>query len=225
MYIVIAGAGLFGRGLAHRLVEAKHDVVVIDTNRAICEDLTAKTGALSLCGSATNIDILEQAGMARADTAVATMRGDADNLAFSLLARSFDVTKIIARMRNPRYKAAYKMAGVETTVHVIDMMVAQLAIEIADPDLHHVASFGDGKAAVVVDTIKEGSLASGKTVRDIGQDPEFPVECVIGGIIREKNQDFITPRGTAHIQAGDQVFLIGNLDNLRKASKYLHRKQ
>jgi len=225
MYIVIAGTGLVGRGLTQKLVESKHDVVVIDSNRAICEEVTAKTGALALCGNATDIDVLEQAGMDRADVSVATMRGDADNLAFSLLARSFDVPRVIARMRNPRYKTAYQMAGVATTVHVIDLMVDQLALEIEEPDLKQVASFGGGLASIAVDTIRENALVSGKTVSQIGQDPDFPRDCVIGGIYREESKEFIIPRGPATILAGDRVFLIADQDNLNKAAKFLHREK
>ena len=225
MYIVIAGAGLVGRGLTQKLVQAKHDVVVIDNNRPICEEVTAKTGALSLCGSATDIDILEQAGMDRAEVSVATMRGDADNLAFSLLARSFDVPRVIARMRNPRYKAAYKMAGVETTVHVIELMVDQLALEIEEPDLKQVASFGGGLASIAVDTIRENTLVSGKTISEIGQHPDFPQDCVIGGIYREETSELIIPRSQAQVLAGDRVFLIGDQDNLNKAAKFLHREE
>jgi len=58
MYIVIAGAGLVGQGLAQRLVEARHDVVVVDADKAVCEELASR-GALALHGAATNVDLLE----------------------------------------------------------------------------------------------------------------------------------------------------------------------
>ena len=223
MYIVIAGGGLVGRGLARRLVASRHDVVVVDHDRAVCESIATDIGALALCGSATSVDILEQAGMAKADVAVATMRGDADNLVFGLLAKSFDVERIIARMRDGRYEEAYTRAGVSTTIHVVDVFVNQMVLEIEEPHLQQVATVGAGKAAVVVDTVPEGSAASGKTVSAIAAAGEFPTECIITGIYRPATQAFIIPRGSAQVQAGDRLFLVAEHPNLRKASKFLHK--
>jgi len=224
MYIVIAGAGLVGSGLAARLVEARHDVVVIDRDEAVCEGLTARIGVLALKGSATDIDILEQAGIDKADVAVGTMRADADNLAFANLAKSFDVPRVIARMRDPRYGSAYEKAGVAATIHIVEVFVNQLLLEIEEPHLRQVATFGQGKAAIVVDTVPEGAAADGKTVSQIAADPDFPAECVITGVYRSETQEFIIPRGGAQIRSGDRVFLVAERRNLRKASKFLHRK-
>ena len=70
MYIVIAGGGLVGRDLAQALVAARHDVVVVEIDRAVCEHIYAKIGAVSINGNATSIDVLEDAGLNKADVAV-----------------------------------------------------------------------------------------------------------------------------------------------------------
>ena len=63
MYIVIAGAGLLGRGLAKRLVENKHDVVVVDIDEEACDKVYREYGAVSVHGDATSVDVLEDAGL------------------------------------------------------------------------------------------------------------------------------------------------------------------
>jgi len=224
MYIVIAGAGLVGRGLASRLVKARHDVVVVDSNKAVCEWVAAHVGALAQHGSATNIEVLRQAGLERADVAVSTMRGDADNLAFALLAKSFGVERVIARLRNQDYESAYRMAGVTTTMHVADVFANQLLLEIEEPHLRQVHTFAAGDASIVVDTVPDGAAVVGKTVSEVAADADFPDACVITGIYRPETQDFIIPRGGAQVQAGDRVFLVAEHANLKKASKFLHRK-
>ncbi len=224
MYIVIAGAGLVGRGLAAQLVKARHDVVVIDKDKEVCERVASRLGAMALCGSASSIEILKQAGIDRADVAVCTMRADADNLAFAVLAKSFGVQRVIARLRSPQYESAYKLAGVNTTVHVANVFASQLLLEIEEPHLRQVYSFGAGQASIVVDTVPDGAAVSGKSVSEIGADAGFPDECVITGIYRPETQTFIIPRGRAQILSGDRVFMVAEHTNLRRASKYLHKK-
>jgi trk system potassium uptake protein TrkA len=225
MYIVIAGAGLVGANLAARLDEARHDVVIIDQSRDVCEELASNLGALVVCGSATDIGMLKEAGMERADVAVATMRVDADNLAFALLAKSFDVPHVVARMRDPRYEAAYAKAGVAATSRIVDVFVNQLLLEIDEPHLRQIATFGAGEASIVVDTVPEDAYVSGKTISEIAGDEGFPAECVISGVYRPSTKEFAIPRGPTKVESGDRVFLVARLQDLRRASKLLHRKK
>lgn len=225
MYVIISGAGLVGANLAARLEDAHHDVVIVDQSREVCERIASGTGALVVCGNATDIDILIQAGVERADVAVATMRNDADNLAFALLAKSFEVPQIVARMRDPRYESAYSQAGVTATSRIVDVFVNQLLLEIDEPHLRQIAMFGAGEASIVVDTVPEGAAASGKTISEIAADPGFPAECVISGVYRPETKGFAIPRGPTKVESGDRVFLVARLPDLRRASKFLHRKK
>ena len=96
MYIVIAGGGAVGQSLARALIAHKHDVVVVDQDRGVCEGIAARTGALVRLGNATDIEVLEEAGLNKADVAVAATPHDADNLAFGVLARYFGVPRVMA---------------------------------------------------------------------------------------------------------------------------------
>jgi trk system potassium uptake protein TrkA len=225
MYVVIAGGGVLGGSLARSLVEGRHDVVVIERDQEICQSVSSRIGALVINGSATDIEVLEEAGIEKADVAVGALPTDADNLSFIVLARNFDVPRILARMRAPRYEAAYRLAGASRCINVGGFFVNQLVLEIEQPTLHQVAAFGEGKASIVVAAVPEGSLAHGKMVQEIAADAGFPRECVIAGIYRreEDEEDFIFPRGGIEIHEGDQVFLASNSENVRKAAEYLQR--
>jgi len=223
MYVVIAGGGILGGSLARKLVESRHDVVVIERDKLVCEQIAARFGALAIYGNASSIETLEEAGMDRAEVAVGALPTDGDNLAFVLLARNFDVPRIMARMRNPRYETAYKIAGVTKCINISEFFVGQLVLEIEQPALRQVATFGAGKAGIVVATIPEGALVHGKTVKDVAQDDQFPKECVIAGIFRKQSEQFIFPRGAIEVLSGDQVFLAADTANIRKAADFLQR--
>ena len=221
MYTVIAGGGAVGQSLARVLIAHKHDVVVIDQDRLICEDIASRTGALVRLGNATDIEVLEEAGLEKADVAVAATPNDADNLAFGVLARHFGVPRVMARMRNEKYEAAYKTAGVTRIINVVELFVHQLALEIEQPQLQQVASFGGGKASITVAVVPPNSIAHGKTVADIASSSSFPDACVIAGIFRDATGEFIIPRGMREVLAGDRVFLAADTTNISRAAAYL----
>lgn len=220
MFIIIGGAGIVGGGLAERLAANKHDVVVIDSDRQVCEDLTARTGIVAVYGSATDAEILEQAGISKADVAVASMSSDGDNLAFSLLSRRYSVPRIFSRMRRPQTKPAFDLAGVTKTLSITDMFLTRLVLEIERPNLQTVATFGEGKANIVILRVTEGAPAADKSVAELTQMKGFPADCVIAGIFREVTDDFIFPRGNQKFRVDDQVFVAAGDEAVRKAAEF-----
>ena len=223
MYVVIAGAGMVGGTLARELAENRHDVVVVEKDITVCEDISRRLGALAIHGMATDIEVLEEAGIRKAEVAVGALPGDADNLAFTVLARNAGVSRIIVRMRNTAYADAYNIAGVSRTLNVGQLFVKQLVLEIEQPALRQVATFGRGEASIVVATIPEGALVGGKTVSEVAKSKKFPQDCVIAGIYREKGEQFIFPRGNVEVHVGDHVFLTASTETISLAADYLQK--
>lgn len=221
MYILIAGAGVVGKELAARLHHGRHDVVVIDVNREICDELAARYGLVAVNGNATDIDILDEAGIEKADVAVALMRRDADNLSFTLLAKHFGIQRIFVRMRNPRYRTAYEKAGATRIMNPADVFIDNIVLDIEQPDFLRVATLGGGKASIVILKVPDGSVADGKTIAEVTKDEGFPKNCVVAGIYRTDTDEFIIPRGENRFKAGDRVFLVADAKQIRSAARCL----
>ena len=221
MYIIIAGCGLVGKGLVKQLMAHKHDVVVIDKDKEVCEDVYSDLGVVAINGSATSINVLEEAGIQKCDVAIALMRNDADNLAFALLANNFKVPQIMVRMRDPKYEHAYRLAGVTTIARMIDLFLNQLLMEIEKPKARRVITIGGGKAELIIVRIpKEGKVA-GKTVSELAQHKRFPKECILAGVYNEEKQEFIFPHGNKKLNEDDQVFLVARTEDIKKATDFL----
>jgi trk system potassium uptake protein TrkA len=225
MRVVVAGAGFTGRRLIAKLSANRHDVVAIDLNRDICEMTSSQLGVVAICGNATEVTVLEEAEVGKADVVVALMRQSADNLAFALLAKSAGVGRIMARMRNPKYREAYKRAGVDSIIDVAGLFLGQLLLEIERPQIHKVASFGGGKGAIIEVRVPRNSHLVGKTVGELYDERRYRYPCLIAGIVRASDGTVIIPRGPEPIYAGDQVLLSGETAALRDAVDYFGIKQ
>jgi len=218
MRILIAGAGVTGRRLAAQLAKGRHDVTVVDLNRELCEVASSQLGVSAICGNATDVLVLEETDIGRADVAVALMRGSADNLAFSLLAHSVGVGRIIARMTNPKYRAAFELAGVTTIVDVAGLYLDQMVLEIEHPQVQQVASIVGGQGLIVFVTVEEGSFADGHTLDELRSDRRFPVGCIVSGLHRAESEKLLYPTGRDRILPGDRLLLVGSIEGLTRAA-------
>ena len=223
MYVVIAGIGLVGGELTRRLVEHKHDVVVVDTDADACEQIYSELGVVAIKGDVARISILEQAGIDKADVLVAATGNDAVNLAAAVLARSFGLEQIIVRMRNPAYESAYKLAGVTSILRVTNLMVHQMMMEIEKPQVRRIMRIGGGKAVVYSVTIPEGAKVAGETVESIARSPNFPSRCVVIAVFRTDSDELLIPRGQQALYERDEVFLISPAEDITTVSDFLTR--
>ena len=219
MYIIIAGGGVIGKGLAKRLANQKHEVVVIDQNPEVCENIYARYGAITINGNSTDIDILESAGISRCDIAVATMKVDSENLAFALLAKDHGIDQVIVKMNDEKYERIYRSVGVKNISRGTDLLVDQIMLNIESPELRTVISLGNIEIAVFI--IPEKAACVGRTVAETVNQEGFPRELVLTCLYDDDKDLFRVPRGDTVLSAHDRTFLCGTRKNMEKAIKYL----
>jgi trk system potassium uptake protein TrkA len=221
MYIVIAGIGLVGGELARRLMENKHDVVVVDANRETCEKLYAEAGVIAITGDVARIETLKDAGIEKADVFVAATGSDTANLAGAILAKSLGVPEIIVRMRNPAYESAYKLVGATSITRVTDLMVNQMIIEVEKPEVRRVMTIGGGKADIYSVIIPKGARVAGRTVESIAKSPKFPSTCVFIAVYNRETKELSIPRGPQIIHEKDEILLISPADDISEVTDFL----
>ena len=219
MYIIICGADLTGKGLAKRFSQQKHDVVVIDMNLAACEEIYANYGTVTINGNATDIEILESAGIDRCDVGVATMRNDADNLAFAMLAKHYKVPQIIVKMNDPKYEDVYKTVGVKNISRGTELLIDQIMLNIESPELRTVICFGNIEICIFI--IPENARCVGQKVAELTSLKGFPAQINITCIFKDSTNSFIIPRGDTVLNEVDKVFLCGSIQDIKEAVKFL----
>lgn len=220
MFVIIAGAGVIGTNIAKMLSENKHDVIVIDYDREVCETIYAETGIITINGNATDIKTLEEAGAHKADILLASMLDDADNLACILLAKSLEIPRIVACLRKPRYERAYNLSGATAIVSSTDLLLNQIMMEIEQPEVKKIISINRGKADIYAVKVSEKAKAQGMSIMDLTSRTDFPKECLFIGIFKDIEGDFLIPRGKYVISSDDTLFLVSKSQYIKQATQF-----
>jgi len=220
MYVVVAGGGHMGTHLVSRLVAEGHDTVAIDVNPDVAQKIFAEQGVVTVTGSATDVSILDQAGIRRADAAIAMTGRDSDNLSFCLLARYYGVPRVLARMLNPQYEIPYRLVGATKVHSEADILVNSFLVSLEYPEITSLMSVGKGDLTVFEVGIPVGSPVAGQTVAEIMRRDDFPRRCVFIGVEPEAGE-VETPGGGTLIRGGTSVILAAHRPDLPQLLKCL----
>ena len=198
MNIVIMGGGKVGESLARRILEGRHEVRIIESDRARSLQLANALDVEIICGDGTNIDMLENAGVRDADCFIAISGDDANNLVASQLAKQyFGAKKVIARANDPRNLETMRVLGVDYAVSSTEIIAQMIEQEANLMEFHLVASLNKGRGQICSVTLGENSALHGKSVREVA---------LLISIVR--NNKLIIPGGDTVLQAGDEIIAV-----------------
>ena len=109
MYILIAGGGKVGSNLTRTLLRDGHEVTLIEQRSTRYDQLEIEFEHQVLKGDATEMFVLESAGIRRPpDLVVAVTGDDEDNVVICQLAREkYGVETVIARVNDPQIGRAH----------------------------------------------------------------------------------------------------------------------
>ncbi len=216
MYIVVAGGGKVGANFARVLLkDDRHEVTLIEQRRDRFERLEHEFEHQALLGDATEIYVLERAGIARPPDVVAALTGDdEDNLIISQLSREkYGVPKVIARVNDPRNQAHFDLLGISPTVSATRGLMALIEHEVPDHDLVHLLELRKENLEIVEVLIDDGAPAVGKTVEAL----ELPEGSRLISVMRNGRSEIAV--GSTELRPGDQVLAIlqpGKEDELKR---------
>jgi trk/ktr system potassium uptake protein len=216
MYILIAGAGKVGANLARVLLaDGKHEVTLIEQRRDRFERLEQEFEHQVLLGDATEIFVLERAGIARPPDIVAALTGDdEDNLIICQLSKEkYGVQKVIARVNDPRNQAHFDLLGISPTVSATRGLMALIEHEVPEHDLVHLLELRKENLEIVEVQIPQGAPAAGMRVEKL----DLPEGSRLISVMRNGRSEIAV--GATELQPGDQVLAIlqpGKEDELRR---------
>jgi trk system potassium uptake protein TrkA len=115
--VIIMGCGRLGAHLARRLVQAGHDVTVIDRNSDSFARLGNDFKGTMVLGVGIDEDVLRRAGIETADAFIAVSNGDNTNAMAAQIAKLvFQVPHVVARLYDPVREETYHTLGLMETI-------------------------------------------------------------------------------------------------------------
>jgi trk system potassium uptake protein TrkA len=216
MYLLIAGGGKVGANFARALIrQGRHEVTLIEQRRDRFERLEQELEHHVLLGDATEIHILERAGIARPPDVVGALTGDdEDNLVISQLSQEkYGVPKVIARVNDPRNQAHFDLLGISPTVSATRGLMALIEHEVPEHDLVHLLELRKENLEIVEVMIDEGAPAAGRRVEAL----DLPEGSRLISVMRNGRSEIAV--GATELHPGDQVLAIlqpGKEDELRR---------
>jgi trk system potassium uptake protein TrkA len=215
MYILIAGGGKVGTNLTRSLLREGHEVTLIEQRPYRFEKLEAEFEHQVIRGDATEIFILERAGIKRPpDLLVAATGDDEDNIIIGQIAREkYGVGNVIARINDPRNQPYFDLLGVSPTVSATGAIMGLIEHEVPEHGLIHLLELRKENLEIVELTVDENAKAKGRRVGAL----KLPEGARIISVVRNGSAEI--PDEDTQLEAGDQVLAIlepGKEDELRR---------
>jgi trk system potassium uptake protein TrkA len=163
--IIIAGGGRVGFQTAEILADRGHDVTIIERDDRIVSDIADQWIATVIQGDATNPEIIEQAGLERADV-IAALTGETGlNLAVCLAAAELtpDI-RTVARIDRTAGEAYTRFVDAVVFPERAGSRVA--ANEILGSDVQTLADV-TGTLDIMLIRVADGAPAAGKALSDV----------------------------------------------------------
>jgi trk system potassium uptake protein TrkA len=215
MYVLVAGGGKVGANLTRSLIRLGHEVTLIEQRRDRYAQLEQEFQHQILNGDATELFVLEQAGVKRPpDLVVAATGDDEDNIVICQLARDkYGVPKVIARVNDPRNQAHFDLLGISPTVSATSNILALVEHEVPEHELIHLLELRKENLEIVEVQIDKDSPSAGKAIERLG----LPEGAQLISVMRNGQAQIAS--GTTRLEPGDQVLAIlqpGKEDELRR---------
>jgi trk system potassium uptake protein TrkA len=215
MYVIVAGGGKVGANVARSLMRLGHEVTLIEQRADRFERLENEFEHQVQRGDATELHVLERAGIARPPDIVLALTGDdEDNAVVSQLAKEkYHVPKVIARVNDPRNQAHFDLMGISPTVCATSSIMALVEHEVPEHELIHLLELRKENLEIVEVQIDKDSPVAGKRVESL----KLPEGARLISVMRNGSAEIAV--GATQLEPGDQVLAIlepGKEDELRK---------
>jgi trk system potassium uptake protein TrkA len=211
VHVVIMGCGRVGSTLARSLEDRNHTVSIIDSNPDAFRRLGPTFTGTKVNGVGFDQDVLERAGIDRADAFAAVSSGDNSNIIAARVAReTFGIQQVVARIYDPGRAEVYQRLGITTVATVkwtADQVLRRLLPAGAEPD------FRDPSGTIRLDQLPANDIWVGQRTVKFQEQTGSRIAWI------DRLGEGMLPTRESVIQEGDLLHLVMREENADRVYK------
>ena len=209
------GCGRVGSTLARSLEDRNHTVAVIDSEPDAFRRLGPSFNGDKVTGFGFDQEVLERAGIRRADAFAAVSSGDNSNIIAARVAReTFAIEKVVARIYDPGRAEVYQRLGITTVATVrwtADQVLRRLVPAGAEPD------YRDPSGTIRLDQVPVPAAWIGHRTVELQQQSGARIAWI------DRLGEGMLPTRESVIQEGDLLHLVMREENAAHVYDVLER--
>ena len=221
MRIVIVGDGKVGYALTESL-SADNDVVVIDSSKAVLEEVEGEFDVQVLHGDGVSREVQVAAEVGSSDLLIAATSADEVNLLCCMIARKLGCPHNIARVRNPVYVADYMFLKDELGLSMMvnpDYSCSEEIFRLLQfPSFLRRDPFAESRVEIVEIELRTGSPLIGKYLTEVSS--VASVKVLVCAVSREG--EVYIPDGSFQLMENDRISVTARTPDLARLVRNLN---
>jgi len=202
--VVILGGGNVGLAVAEALEVRQKRVhaKIIELNRKTAETAAdALERTVVLHGNGMDMELLKEAGIARADAILAVTDDDKTNILAAVRAKAAGCPMAICLINDTSLIPLMEPLHIDAYINPRATTVSSILRHIRHGRVRDVYSLGDAEAEVIEAQVLSTSPIAGHAIREIA----FPEGVLVGAVM--KGDAVVKPQGGTRIEEGDVVVI------------------
>jgi len=207
--VIVVGGGKVGSLLSKRLIDAGHEVVIIELDEERCRALSEELDATVIKGDAANMEVLESAGLEGADALAAVTGRDEVNILVGLIAKEYGVPRVVVRVSDKRLARMAERLGLTKAVAPEDITAEHMAsLLLREPLLSEFSrtTTPSGAFSLLEFTITSSSLVVDRRLGEIPASGDWLVVAVL------KDGQLKPPDPNSELKEGDRVLVLARAE-------------
>lgn len=210
MKIVVIGGGETGKVLINYL-SSEHEITLVEMDEERAKEVAGQVDALVIHGDATELEILNDAGLEKADALIAVTGDDKTNLMVCEIAKTFEGKMIVALVNSVKNEELFHRLGIEAVIPVKELVVKRIKNTLKGLKQEHLVATIGGDIQVVSLTVVKGSHVIGRkpVIKDV----------VVGAIYRKGK--FLMPGPKIKVMEKDVLTLVVHSKDFSRVNKLI----
>jgi trk system potassium uptake protein TrkA len=224
MNILIVGLGEVGTYLAKVLSTEGHSITVIDPSLPRLKRVADLLDVQSVHGDGSRPDVLDKAEAHRADLLLAVSNDDKVNMLTCLFGKRIGAKKTVLRLKDTtafrRSRTFFrKNLSYDLLLSLDDLAATEIGKAVRAQNILGTEAFAEGRILMRRFKIDEDSFLARQALKEV----KMPAGVLVTAIVRE--HEVIVPGGADVIEAGDEVFVLGEQKGMAALEKKTGSKQ